>query len=46
MSNKAHLVKSDKVADKIDMEIKVLSPLWGHEQLEYRTFLDKMRVAG
>jgi hypothetical protein len=28
------------------MEIKVLSPLWGHEQLEYKMFLDKMRMAG
>ncbi|GEO10156.1 sugar phosphate isomerase/epimerase [Segetibacter aerophilus] len=28
------------------MTIKILSPLWGHEHLEYKLFLDKMREAG
>lgn len=28
------------------MKIKILSPLWGHEHLEYNVFLDKMREAG
>ena len=28
------------------MQIKILSPLWGHEHLEYTAFLDKMRDAG
>lgn len=28
------------------MEIKLLSPQWGHEHLELQTFLDKIRVAG
>lgn len=28
------------------MRIKILSPLWGHEHLEYKVFLDKMRHAG
>jgi hypothetical protein len=28
------------------MKIKILSPLWGHEHLEYRVFLDKIRNAG
>ena len=28
------------------MQIKILSPLWGHEHLEYKVFLDKMRDAG
>lgn len=28
------------------MQIKILSPLWGHEHLEYKVFLDKMREAG
>jgi hypothetical protein len=28
------------------MKIKILSPLWGHEHLEYKVFLDKMRAAG
>lgn len=28
------------------MEIKILSPLWGHEHLQYNVFLDKMRAAG
>ncbi|WPU97065.1 hypothetical protein SNE25_16200 [Mucilaginibacter sabulilitoris] len=27
------------------MEIKILSPLWGHEHLELKTFLDKIRTA-
>ena len=28
------------------MNIKILSPLWGHEHLKYSTFLDKMKNAG
>ena len=28
------------------MRIKILSPLWGHEHLKYKVFLDKMREAG
>jgi sugar phosphate isomerase/epimerase len=28
------------------MKIKILSSLWGHEHLEYKEFLDKMRAAG
>lgn len=28
------------------MDIKILSPLWGHEHLKYKVFLDKMRAAG
>lgn len=28
------------------MRIKILSPLWGHEHLKYKMFLDKMREAG
>lgn len=28
------------------MQIKILSPLWGHEHLNIRVFLDKMRGAG
>lgn len=28
------------------MDIKIFSPLWGHEHLEYRTFLEKVRNAG
>lgn len=28
------------------MEIKILAPLWGHEHLEQRVFLDKIRSAG
>lgn len=28
------------------MRIKILSPLWGHEHLEYKVFLDKVREAG
>lgn len=28
------------------MNIKILSPLWGHEHLMYKTFLDKMRNSG
>ncbi|MFC0512872.1 sugar phosphate isomerase/epimerase family protein [Mucilaginibacter angelicae] len=28
------------------MQIKILSPLWGHEHLPLKTFLDKIRVAG
>jgi sugar phosphate isomerase/epimerase len=28
------------------MQIKILSPLWGHEHLKYKEFLDKMRQAG
>lgn len=28
------------------MQIKILSPLWGQEHLEYQVFLDKMRAAG
>ncbi|GAA3983245.1 hypothetical protein [Mucilaginibacter dorajii] len=30
----------------MEMEIKILSPLWGHEHLPLQTFLDKIRVAG
>ncbi|HWV70081.1 MAG TPA: hypothetical protein VN040_00095 [Pseudosphingobacterium sp.] len=28
------------------MDIKILSPLWGHEHLEYKVFLEKIRNAG
>lgn len=28
------------------MKIKILSPLWGHEHLEYKVFLHKMKQAG
>jgi len=28
------------------MQVKILSPLWGHEHLEYLVFLDKMKDAG
>jgi sugar phosphate isomerase/epimerase len=28
------------------MQIKILSPLWGHEHLELKVFLDKIREAG
>jgi hypothetical protein len=28
------------------MQIKILSPLWGHEHFEYLVFLDKMKEAG
>jgi len=28
------------------MQIKILSPLWGHEHLELKVFLDKIRTAG
>ncbi len=28
------------------MQIKILSPLWGHEHVEYKVFLDKMHNAG
>jgi sugar phosphate isomerase/epimerase len=28
------------------MQVKILSPLWGHEHLEYPVFLDKMKDAG
>jgi sugar phosphate isomerase/epimerase len=28
------------------MEIKILCPLWGHEHLDLKTFLDKIRNAG
>lgn len=28
------------------MEIKILSPLWGHEHMPLHTFLDKIRLAG
>ena len=28
------------------MEIKILSPLWGHEHLELKVFLDKIKTAG
>jgi len=28
------------------MEIKILSPQWGHEHLELKTFLDKIKAAG
>lgn len=28
------------------MEIKILSPVWGHEHIEQREFLDKVRLAG
>jgi sugar phosphate isomerase/epimerase len=28
------------------MKIKILSPLWGHEHLQYEVFLDKMKNAG
>jgi sugar phosphate isomerase/epimerase len=28
------------------MNIKILSPLWGHEHLKYSAFLDKMKDAG
>src|SRR5688572_25598430 len=28
------------------MEIKLLSPLWGHEHLKLETFLDKIKNAG
>ncbi len=28
------------------MEIKILSPLWGHEHLAYQAFLEKVRQAG
>ena len=28
------------------MEIKILSPLWGHEYLPLKTFLEKIRLAG
>ena len=28
------------------MQIKILCPLWGHEHLEYKVFLDKVRESG
>jgi len=28
------------------MNIKILSPLWGHEHLEYNSFLNKVKNAG
>lgn len=28
------------------MEIKILSPIWGHEHLKLQTFLDKIKTAG
>ena len=28
------------------MNIKILSPLWGHEHMSQQDFLDKIRLAG
>lgn len=28
------------------MEVKILSPLWGYEHLEFKTFLDKIKAIG
>ncbi|MGI8637707.1 MAG: hypothetical protein ACR2KZ_20090, partial [Segetibacter sp.] len=28
------------------MKIKILSPLWGHEHLDFKVFLDKVKDAG